>query len=112
MSIRKASECYGVPPMTISNAARQVCQSHRVGSSTLLGPEVERIIAASIANLADWGFGLCRLEKISIAENYLESISQPKKLSPKWFKGFMSRFGDQLRLCIRTFTIAIIKCSW
>lgn len=95
-TLRDCSRLFQVPVMTIQRHVKQ--DWNKMGRPCILNSVTELLIADSCVALAKWGFGLCQVQIISIAEQHLTKLGQPRKLGTKWFNGFMRRHKDQLSL--------------
>lgn len=91
-TLRQCSQIYEVPVMTIQ---RHVSRDWgQVGRPCVLNSITEQLIADSCVALARWGFGLGKLQIISIGEQHLTKLGQPRTLGRKWFNGFMRRHKE------------------
>jgi transposase-like protein len=97
MSFRVASEAFGVPSTTISDNLKSISKSNQLGRPPVLSEEIEKLLVDALIKLADWGFGLTKIQIKQVIQNY--SISSNQNLfkngipGRSFFRGFLSRWN-------------------
>jgi hypothetical protein len=95
-TLRQCAKVYAVPYTTLQNKVNSMYQNENSGRPQLLSTAVEQFLAASIINLAEWGFGVNKDEVIKFVAGYLINTNKTD-LFPngipgrKWYEGFMKR---------------------
>lgn len=96
LSLRVASERYGVPKSTISDKIKEMHSTKMRGQTVLSALEEEKIVC-SINTAAEWGFPLSEFDIRLIVQEYLDkkevNIRQFRDNFPgrEWGKSFLTR---------------------
>lgn len=95
LSIREASERYGVPRSTISDKLRNI-HGKKHGGQAILSELEEAKIAEAIATCAEWGFPFTELDIRKLVQHYFnrkEVTTRFKNNMPGriWSKKFLAR---------------------
>lgn len=99
LSMRKASEQYGVPYSTLNEHYHE---KHKLkyGGQTILSAEEEKYLSNGIQKCGEWGYPLTRWDIRLLVQNYLNSFGKKVKNFPnnlpglEWFKGFLKRHNE------------------
>ena len=75
MSVRQASEKFGVPRSTLHDRATDSVKE-TLGRPTQLSPQEESIIVERAILMGEWGFPLVRRELRELVKGYLDHIGK------------------------------------
>lgn len=74
-SVKRAAEMFGINRTTLLNHTNNY-KCNTVGRPTVLAPDEEQLIVHALIKLADWGFGLDRLQLKRCVQDYLQRIDR------------------------------------
>jgi len=98
LSIRAASEKYGIPRTTIGDHIHSRV-TKKVGRPTELEEEEERVLADRLLCLAKWGFPLDSKDTRMLIKNYLDAQDRKSRFvdnmpGQDWLDGFLARHEE------------------
>lgn len=100
LSIKKASERYGINRTTLFNHIKNF-KCKKVGRPTVLSFAEEELLAHSLIKLADWGFGLDRNHLRQCVKEFLLRTDRPNPFCDgvpgvEWCKLFEKRWKEKI----------------
>jgi hypothetical protein len=105
LSIRAAAKKYSLPKSTISDHARGKYTGPH-GKQPVFSPQEERVLAAHVVTVANWGFPFSRFDLRLLAKLYLDKAGRNVPVfknnlpGEDWVDGFLGRNNDlRLRMC-------------
>lgn len=102
LSVKRAAKLYGVPTQTLRDRIKgKIQQSAKVGKESIFSHDEEEQLVQYLEDLASIGYGLNRSQLNILAGELALKLGRrdtDKRLSPKWYYGFLNRWDNRLKV--------------